>query len=75
VATTTLGWVNLERKIADPARFTNDPFACEEVGTLETEKTLWPELTEQTGAGTAAYLLHQPGASLTDVESITTPSG
>ena len=75
MATTTLGWIYLEREVPDPTRFTHGLFACEELSTLETEKALWPELIEQARTGTAAYSLHHSGTWLTDVEPIVIPSG
>ena len=74
MATTTLGWIDLEREVTGAARFTNNLFVYDSVGTSATEKALWRHLMEQSGTGAAAYFLQQSGTVLTDVERIMSPS-
>jgi hypothetical protein len=74
MATTTLGWIALEREITGPARFTHNLFACEYLGTFATAMTVWLDLMKHSRTSAAAYFFQQSGAFSTDVEPILSPS-
>ncbi|HJP93610.1 MAG TPA: hypothetical protein VJ875_16745 [Pyrinomonadaceae bacterium] len=74
MATTTLGWIDLEREVIGSARLTNNFLVYDSVRTLATQKALWRHLMEYSGTGAAAYFLQQAGTVLTDIERIMSSS-